>query len=182
TTFGAVANGTSSDRVFDRALRELDLHRLVGGVEGVRQRDVNRRRSVSVRTAGLTATYRLVFGEVVVFKRQVVHASLAQGASERCQAQVGDPGRCFDVAGDHSVGRPGVEDAVLRDDYPDRPVGAGRRWNVWVGQDPYGEVAGGFCDRQGAVEVSRVGTGGTGEVEGHRISGDGGFDRQPDIV
>ena len=67
----------------------------------------------------------------------------------------------------------GVEQRALRRDHGQRPVGAGARRHVGVGEHAQGEVAGRQRDRERAVEVAAVLGGGAGEVELELVAGDG---------
>ena len=83
--------------------------------------------------------------------------------------EVGDARGRLDVARRDRRAGAGVQQAALRARAPRRPVGAGGRRDVGVGEHAHREQAGRARDRQRAVEVARVLRRAAGEVE-HRAA------------
>ncbi len=167
--------------------RVLGLERLDRGVERVRHRHMDRARPVGVGAGALATAGRLVVGEAVAGQGEVVHRALALRGGRRAtgksrEDEVGNATRRLDVARGHGGRRLRVEQAALRCANLDRPVRAGRRRRVRIGQHPHDVEGGRLGDGERAVEVAAHLVRRSREVEDQLVAGHGRAHPQLDLL
>ena len=182
TAVGAATAAVTPYRVLDDAQRELEFQRFDRRVEGVRHRDVDGAGAVGVIACTLASAERLVMGERLGPDGEVVHRPLAECAPERRQDEIRDARRRLDVSRGHGGGARRVQQRALGDDDGQRPLGAGARWDVRVGEDTQAEQAGRHGDGQRAVEIAVVLRRRAGEVEHQLVAGNGRRQAQLDVT